>query len=243
MNTSISDTNSYTDICELVVKDNKIFKVFKSMPDYRNILEHVTYEEGKEYADFALVNPLIKRNITRFQCNDAFGSPQTFQYDFGIFSPTTLRYLKVLSDLSQLKLDNISIVEIGGGYGGQYTVLRQLFEPKQYTFIDLQAPLKLIQKYTNALGLDDIPLEFIESKDLKIIESDLVISNYAVSECNKETQDLYLDKIINHCKHGYMTYNNFNGYSHQEFISRCNIPVKVFNEQPQTGPKNVLLTW
>jgi putative sugar O-methyltransferase len=243
MSTSISDTSSYTDICEQAAKTDEVFRIFKQLPRYTDILEHVTPEEGKEYADFALVNPQILANLVKFICNDMQGSPRTHVYPFGCFSPTTLRYMKILNDLSQLKLDDISIVEIGCGYGGQYTVLRQLFKPSQYTFVDLPPVLKLIEKYVKNLELNDIPLNFVTPQILQPIEADLVISNYAFSECTKEIQDVFLKQIVNNCKHGYMIYNNMNGYSHSEFIERCSKKVKVHAERPQTHPKNVLLTW
>ena len=44
--------------------------------------------------------------------------------------------------------------------------------------------------------------------ELENVEIDLVISNYAFSECNYETQDIYIDKILSKSKRGYITHNN-----------------------------------
>ena len=72
---------------------------------------------------------------------------------------------------------------------------------------------------------------------------DLLISNYAFSECVKEIQDKYIQKIINNCKRGYVIHNNFEGYSHIELVNILTHNVKEYKEKPNTAPNNVLLTW
>lgn len=241
MSTSTSDNNSYPEICELAATTYEYFATFKRDSRYTAILEHVSGESGLEYYQNSI--PLIKENILKFSINDSIGSPGMCQYDFGIFSPTTLRYAKILGDLSQLKLDGIRIVEVGCGYGGQYTVLRQLFKPAKYTFVDLKEPLMLIEKYVKELKLDDIELNFVSPDKTAATESDLFISNYAFSECHADIQDIYIENYINNAKRGYMIYNNFNGYSHEEFCKKVKKKVKVFKEIPNTYEKNVLLAW
>lgn len=243
MKTSISDNTTYPDVCRQAATDDTIFDTFKNVSAYTDILEHVTYEEGREYAEHAFLVPRIKDNINKFTCNDIYGSPRTYDYSFGKFSPTTLRYAKILSELSQLNLDNNIIVEIGAGYGGQYVVLRQLYKPSKYIFVDLPDALQLIKKYVTKHGLDDINIEYYDVTTLPEITNYLTISNYAFSECSKNIQDVYLEKIINKSEHGYMLYNNMEGYDHNEFKSLCTMNVKEFTETPKTHPKNVLLTW
>jgi len=245
-NTSISDNIKYPELCSLALSNSNIFNNFKSNTIYNEILEHVTFQEGVEYIQQFNYNNKIIKNIEKFKINDLKGSPRCYNYEnIGDFSPTTLRYIKILNDLSQLDLDNKHIVEIGAGYGGQYTVLRQIFTPKKYTFIDLEPVIKLIEKYVTELNLTDILLEYINGTLLsKTIQSDLVISNYAFSECSKSIQDLYIEKIINHTKHCYMLYNNMNGYTHDEFISKVGrANIKVSKEIPCTHPKNVIVSW
>jgi hypothetical protein len=101
----------------------------------------------------------------------------------------------------------------------------------------------LIKKYVISLGIDDIELEYVDINSLSQINSDLLISNYAFSECNESIQDVYIDKLINHSNHGYMIYNNMHGYKHNEFIKKCAKSVKIFEEVPNTNPQSVLLTW
>jgi putative sugar O-methyltransferase len=244
---SISDNNKYPNFCELAAQNLETFATFKSDPVYTQILEHVTYEEGLEYINQFKNNKHIIDNIDKFQINDKLGSSKQYFYsDFNkTFSPTTLRYIKILNDLSQLDLNNKHIVEIGAGYGGQYTIIRQIFQPKKYTFIDLGQVLALIKKYITTLNLNDIEIDFINCNDLCTdIKSDIVISNYAFSECSIDTQELYIKKILQHTKNCYMIYNNLYGYTHHQLIEKMlPIKVKINQEIPKTHPNNVLLTW
>lgn len=243
---SISDNSDYPSVCLHAATTDEGFKCFKQNPVYNNILEHVTYQEGVEYIQQFSYNSNITSIIDKFKINDKLGNPVKYNFgEFGEFSPTTLRYIKILNDLSQLNLNDKHIVEIGAGYGGQYTVLRQLFKPQKYTFIDLSSVVKLIQKYVTQLNFNDILLDFIDGTQLtECVNSDLVISNYAFSECNTEVQDVYIEKILCNTKHCYMLYNNFNGYTHQELINIIDRPnIHISKETPQTHPNNVLLTW
>lgn len=243
MKTSVSDNSKYPEVCYAAATSDEAFKVFKSNSTYREILEHVSYEEGLRYQRHFEHNNIITDNLEKFKINDIYGSPHTCDFNIGKYSPTTLRYMSVLSDLTQLNLNNISIVEIGAGYGGQYSVLRQLYKPSKYTFIDLPEVLQLIKRYVNTLKLDDIDLSFLSGSNVLDQTFDLVISNYALSECTKEIQDMYIKSIINKSKHGYIIYNNMEGYRHTEFIERCDRPVKIHREEPNTNPDSVLLTW
>jgi len=241
--TSVSNNITYPEVCRLAAKDDSFFANFKHQPGYTEILEHVTCEEGFEYARFFQNNNNILSNLNKFTLNDTLGSPRVCTYGFGTFSPTTLRYIKVLNDLSQLDLNEKTIVEIGAGYGGQYTVLRQLYKPKKYIFVDLAPTLLLIEKYINKLGLSDIEVEFIEGNNIKPVTADLVISNYAFSECSTDIQDAYIANVLENAKNGYMIYNNMFGYTHEQLIAKCSKAIKINQEIPQTHPKNVLITW
>ena len=246
--TSISDNINYPNFCEQASTVPSIFKVFKQHLIYQHILEHVTYSQGLQYIENFKTSSNIIDKIELFRINDKLGSPITYNYnDFGWFSPTTLRYIQILKDLSQHNLDNKHILEIGAGYGGQYVVLRQLYKPKKYTFVDLPAVLKLIKKYINELGLNDIELEFIDgTQSIAEQQPFLTISNYAFSECVIAEQNKYIASILSNSKHCYMLYNNMNGYTHTEFTNimiQLNKKVKILDEILKKYIHNVLITW
>ncbi len=250
MKSSISDYTNYPQFCELAVSDDSIFACFKSYPEYTYILEHVPKEHGllflqhimdksRELVDF----------FPKFKENDLYGTPQTYSFGpIGEFSPTTLRYIKVLGDLlaSFGKLTDMRIVEIGGGYGGQCKIINDYCGFKSYVLVDLEPCLKLAKKYLDKFGIKNV--EYCTMEQLKDNEShDLTISNYAFSECIREVQDTYFEKVISKARRGYMTCNllaqaNFpNCFTRQELID--NIPAQYHEEDPLTAPGNYILTW
>jgi hypothetical protein len=240
---SCSDNEAYPSVCLQAATDDTAFATFKQNPHYNQILEHVDFGTGAEYLKHFINDDNFLQHIEKFKINDSLGGPRMYDYPIGTFSPTTFRYIKILKDLSQLELNDIDIVEIGAGYGGQYVIMRQMYKPKKYTFIDMPETLQLIKRYVTALKLDDIELEYIDFSKVQETKSDLVISNYAISECIEPVQDLYIEKIIKPSKQVYMIYNNLKGYKHEEFVNRCGRNIKITTEAPLTCHWNVLLTY
>jgi ribosomal protein L11 methylase PrmA len=83
---------------------------------------------------------------------------------------------------------------------------------------------------------------------LKGKKYDLIISNYAFTECTKSIQDIYLEKVINHSKKGYITCNHISdlfqisSYSKQELLTLLK-DSKEKPEEPITFNNNYILYW
>lgn len=200
----------YINICKMSVNDDSIFNKFKSLRGYRRILEHCNEELGmKYYIEIKENNPNLLEHINKFTTNDLIGTPFLCYYDFKTCSATTLRYMYVLSDLI-LKfnsLDSIDIVEIGGGYGGQCKIIKDLFSPRKYVLADIPEALELQKKYLSKFDIDNII--FADEEYIKNIGNvDLIISNYALSELNEAGQNFFYDNIIKKSKMGYITSNS-----------------------------------
>ena len=100
--TSISDYDRYKTVCKNAYENEESFRIFKQNLDYKVILEHVSFEQGDRFIDRTLENNNINYDyINKFKENDIYGTPDLFTYrhPFGLISPSTLRYVKVLSDL------------------------------------------------------------------------------------------------------------------------------------------------
>lgn len=250
--TSIAqDASSYCEVCSLASQNDDYFRNFKRHPSYTPILEHVSEELGYRYYE-TIFSEHIKNNALDAKINDSLGNPVIYKYPFGEFSPTTLRYLKVLSDLSMHDLNHFKIAEIGAGYGGQYVVMRQFFKPLSYDFFDLNEVESLIDKYISTLGLNDIDISYSGHSGHKRPVYDLVISNFAISECDIFTQDHYIENVIKRAKHGYITYNHMRGYSVGEFINKltdqgksCVVTDEIPDSRPtgHTWPSTVVIRW
>lgn len=253
---SLSQKCPYPAICQLAAENESVFVNFKRNPNYQQVLEHVLYETGCQYLDVIVKDyPYLIPYFDQFRENDLLGNPITYSFrEYGVFSPTTLRYIKTLGDLVHKfgDLSNKHIVEIGGGYGGLCKVLSTL-NFASYTLIDLPECNALSKKYVEKLGIPNV--FFIDSTELQDHELgtyDLIISNYAFSEIEKKEQVVYLEKLIKHIPNGYMImnfishYSNLQSLSIEELISilyDANKSGKVEKEYPLTHPDNLLVTW
>ena len=151
-NRSDSDDGKYLFAVRKALKSGQRFRNFKRHPFYNAILEHVTKEQGEDYLRVIIEDnsDIIKSHLGALSTSDELGNPSKFLYsEFGWLSPTTLRYLKVASDLKKYWGQEIGnhIAEIGCGYGGQLLVLDSVFHLQTYTMFDLPPVCQLIQKY------------------------------------------------------------------------------------------------
>ncbi len=213
---------------------------FKRMPAYRPILEHVSQDAGRKYLKIILTNnPQLQDHFDRFAENDRFGDPRVFSYDSWRFSPTTLRYIKVVSDLIDLfgGLAGMRIIEIGGGYGGQCKIIADVFEFQSYTIVDLPPVADLQRKYLSLLNVAGC--RCITPDQLTDGKYDLVISNYALSELDRSAQDAYTDAVLRHSQRGYLTWNS----KQMPHVHRLPAPVTWLEERPRTGPDNKIFVW
>lgn len=249
--TSISDYNDYKLFCEKAATDEKTFDSFKQNSVYTEILEHCSYEQGNLF-----IQEIIKNNnldlyyLEKLKENDLYGSSNKLSYEspFGLISPSTLRYIKVLSDLIKHfgDLNSMSIVEIGVGYGGQSKIIMDYFKIKEYNYIDLREVNLLAKTYLSKFNYEN--LHFLDFENLPDKKYDLIISNYAITECEKTIQEYYIEKIIKNSKNGYMIGNNishiFDVQSKNIDEWKSSIPnLKIYEEVPKTGADNYLMVF
>ena len=257
--TSLSDDSVYPAFCYVASKDVFCFRSFRSNDIYNRVLEHVTQHQGQEYLDVIGRNKKLEftdMNWKEFRRNDLYGKPRVFPYEINghamVFSPTTLRYAKVLQDIVTLfETEKISIVaEIGIGYGGECRILTSyLTEITQYFLFDIPEALGLAKKYLDKFE-SKVDIRFVNGTNIDVDESykyDVVISNYAFSELNREVQDMYLEKVISKSGAGYITWNSLSydlmdGYSVDELLEK--IPgSSVIAEEPLTAANNCIIIW
>ena len=211
----------YLNVCNYAANSDEFFKQFKSHPAYRHVLEHVSFEEGQQYLKEIDIDYLDK--LDEVKENDSLGSPVIYEYpSVGEISPTTIRYIKNTSDIIN-KFGNSfdSIVEIGGGYGGLCKVMSSFIKFDQYLLLDLEECNLLSRKYLSHFNL---PTLSYRSEEIDEIDEnfDLLISNYAFSECHKEVQQDYIERFIKKSNNFYIMHNNFHlelgTIPHEQFV-------------------------
>ena len=211
----------YLNVCNYAANSDEFFKQFKSHPAYRHVLEHVSLDEGQQYLKEIDIDYLDK--LEEVKENDSLGSPVIYEYpSVGEISPTTIRYIKNTSDIvNKFGTSFDSIVEIGGGYGGLCKVLSSFIKFEQYLLLDLEECNLLSRKYLSHFNL---PTLSYRSEEIDEIDEnfDLLISNYAFSECHKEVQQDYIERFIKKSNNFYIMHNNFHlelgTIPHEQFV-------------------------
>ncbi len=243
--TSLSDNGNYPKLCSEIANNDELLNNFRSSedPDFKGVLEHVQPQSG--YVYYQVIKeyyPEISEEvINKASSNDIKGNPIIVKYPFGKYCPASLRYLKVALDLLKCfpEIGDMNVLEIGGGYGGQCVVSNAISGFSSWTIVDLPEVNELQKKYLE--GTDNTSMLSCHSE---IFEEkyDLVISNYAFSECIREYQDKYIKSFMNNGEKIYMTCN-FHGdidnrYNKDEIIN--GIGCEVFDEFPLTHPNNII---
>jgi putative sugar O-methyltransferase len=252
---SDSQVTFYEQQLSWLLNSTKRLSDFRRKYDYREILEHVTYKQGKSYLEQIQKHSpqnyieLIEKN----KANDLFGNPYEYQYPgVGRVSPTTLRYISTAIDICEtIRLNKESVVaEIGVGYGGQAAIFERMYGIRNYSAFDLPSVIQLSNLYLNRVNSK---LKFTStglSSDNNTTW-DVVISNYAFSELHRDLQLSYIEHVIAKSKSGYMIMNsgrsNITGRSEGKLSLneiRNYIPnLQVKEEVPLTGPDSYIIYW
>lgn len=254
--TSASDRKGYPDFCALAANDDTVFSTFRSPnnPDYGRVLEHFSRADGAVHlAALTERNPEIAKLLPRFASSNGVGSPELFDYGHhGQQSASTIRYARNLGDLHEKfgSLDGMHIVEIGGGYGGLCKVAFDAFSPASYTLIDLPEAIQLAGRFlAETLRPEQFErVNLVDGTTLdRPVQSDLMISNCAFSECHPAVQRVYIRNVIAHAERGSLLINlrkeSLPPAVLWREISRHHRDLVCSDEMPLTHPTNFMLSW
>jgi hypothetical protein len=253
-NRSVSDDGTYIRAVKEAVHDYAAFARFKRDPRYTAILEHSTIQQGKEYFEvIQSESPELIHRIDEFKENDLEGGAVTHRYErIGEISPSTLRYLKVASDIKTIwrGISFDKIAEVGIGYGGQLLINDRVFRFNEYHLFDLPPVLDLTSKYLECHLLNNCYRTYTLNQQNALIDYDLSISNYAFSELPSKLQIKYIEKIFLRSKRGYLTMNS--GLPNSAFqrdklvlseLKTLLPKFEIIDERPLTHPGNYVIVW
>lgn len=253
-NRSISDNGIYVRAVKEAIHDYNTFIKFKRDPRYTAILEHASIQQGKEYFEIIQAeSPDLIQRIDDFKVNDLVGGAQTHQYErIGKISPSTLRYLKVASDIKIIfgKINFNKIAEIGIGYGGQLLINDKVLKFNEYYLFDLPPVLDLASKYIECHVLNNCYQTCTLNQHNALVDYDLAISNYAFSELPSQLQIKYIEKIFSRSQRGYLTMNSGqpNSAFQQDKLTLSELKsllpkFNIIDEKPLTHPGNYIIVW
>ena len=247
---SESDNGEYVAAVTNAVNNYEAFVNFKKHPAYAGVLEHASYQQGT--VCLQVINhqtPEMLENVATYLQNDLIGGSSPQNYPIGKISPSTLRYMKVASDIKVLFGNVDKVAEIGIGYGGQMLVLDRTIQMQEYHLFDLQPVLRLTEKYLEHHILNASYTTSTLNQHRGDVEYDLVISNYAYSELPRELQKKYIEKVLSKAKRGYLTMNS--GLPNSCFHNKLNLDelaellpeFETLQEHPNTFPNNYIIVW
>ncbi len=152
----------------------------------------------------------------------------------GLISGACLRM--VYYALKILEINPKSIVEIGGGVGEFYAILRALGYKGQYYIYDLPEVRIFQRKYLHKVNL----LTGLNTEQV-FNTYGFCVSFYALGEFDNELKNFYITEVINYCEHGFIIWNPHSGASND--YSAINHKLEVKQENPLTLEGNLEITW
>ena len=200
--------NEFFDFCHRACHDDNLFKVFKKHPQFTTIVGSDV--RGGHYAKSwlsTISNPRVQQLMPLFASGDNVGSPNLHEVEeVGSIATGTIYHASILNDIIDKigDISNFKAVEIGPGYGGQAKVLLD-YGVQHYTLIDVKPANDLQKKYLTGLGYSNV--DFWDNNNIKQGQWDLVISNWCLSEFDKQGIGFYIKEIIQHCTYGYFLMN------------------------------------
>lgn len=226
---------------------------FKTNADYCGILEHVSYELGKQY--ILLIDREYKHiSYDKLQqyvtINDRIGNPEkkwfTFKENSIVCSPSSLRYayhaLCILEHYAKTQCKNI--VEVGCGYGGLCLAINYFSKPTDidtYNIIDLPGACNLIRQYLN-LHKEMIRTQMVyhdsDTYGGNIKDKNLFfISNYCYTELSEVHNANYSSTLLPKCDNGFIIWQNGGNHGAYPIEHASKISGKkivYIEEKPQT---------
>jgi len=130
-----------------------------------------------------------------------------------IKSHATSKTLSLIPEFRKLDLYGSPIRNDIPGFGEEACTLSQLLPFSQYYVYNLPEFEMLIDKIMSTLSFNNAScLDVYEELPLDSI--DLFISNYALTECDRETQLDHFKRVVVKAQFGYILYNNTNLFEH-----------------------------
>lgn len=231
------------------------FATFKTDPAYTKILEHVAKRFVAPYWE-GIVRQETAHGIRvpwdAVKRNDAIGGPHTVQVNGMKVSPTLLRYVCLGMDIlnharATTTGQNLRIVEIGGGYGGQAFVLACLaplygLRIRSYVMYDLPEATALQKRVLRQLA-PSLPVTWPPlTQATDMAPGQFLVSNYALGELPEKLQRAYCHALGRAVAHGYMVWNTPTvPPCVQQTIAQAGL--KEQPEVPLTGKHNRILLW
>ena len=244
-----SIANDYLNFCKKASEDVSLFTNFRSHNDYGVILEGGEKRIGLgalKYLKRLGGYDWFKNNFSEIIKNDLYGNPILHSFNKSInCSSSTLQYSHDLYNCILLLNKNtnlpLTIVEVGGGFGGFARLVLSLLNVEKYYLIDQKEPLALAKKYLDNFPRISKKVIYIEANEIFKIYStindiDLFVASASIAELDFNTQKFYFENFIQKSLFSYLIYNTVHLEGFKDFLNSCltklnkkNFDIKIHN--------------
>jgi hypothetical protein len=229
----IDDFNEqgYLTTCKEAAADDHVFSTFRRNRFFGLIVENSPLKSGLEYYDCIQSKfPWLLTHMDRFILSDNIGSPQRYAIGNWFISPSTMRYIKTLGDLTNLfgSLDGKNIAEIGPGYGGLCKIIHDVYKPQTYSLFDQLDPSMLQCKFLNHFKVDNLLFPYLSQTKEFEFNFDLCIAMYSWSELSRDHQVEYMNKVMKRSKNLYIMLNYDMDFSYN--LIKENFPAECISD-------------
>lgn len=234
------------------INDENDFLNFKSSENLTYMTEHRNYRKygAKWLIHINKLNMISNNELSELLLlNDKYGNPEKFQFDSSLpnCSSNSLKYvyfgLLIAKDIINKNLNDIDIIEIGGGYGGQCIILQKILslldiKINKYCLIDLENVVDFQKKYISKHNMSEkcVFLTSERYKDYKFNTSSYLLSSYSLSEIPKTYRQNYYDNLFKYVYYGFIVWN-FTSKDNKGIDLPSIFQKTVINEDPQTFPR------
>jgi len=213
---------------------------FKCQRNFTYMTEHTNPTLGNTYLTQIITEfgDIFTEHKTFFlSCieeNDTYGKTKKHNYpNLMSCNPSNLRYiyqsLKICTYIKSIGLNNVDLIEVGGGYGGLCFYLHKisnLFDINidSYYIFDLKNPGLLLNKYLKSLNINNVNVVTLDDiNNINLKTDHFLVSTYAFSELTHENRNKYQKLLIEpYVSHGFMAWNAIDPYN---FTKNGNINV------------------
>jgi hypothetical protein len=231
---------NYVKACNMIANEGNtgLFDNFRRIPSYVAVVEPTDLWVAEAYVQYIAQNfSWILTNSTIFSKVlqiDGYGKPYMHEFitnnqisikasalalRFGAFIGKISNHIfrqKFSTEDGAKKI--LSVLEIGGGFGGFAVLATDIFDFDAYTIVDIPEALKVQKKFVSRFPHVASKIKYIDGKKVHeaVIDPnqevtptayDLCISTYAFSELILQYRETYFELYVKNCKYGFFIDN------------------------------------
>lgn len=213
----MTDYSKWDNIAQSIAENKETD--WKTHPHVSYMLEHEWESAAKIYIEYLLEFMTIEQIQAMATVNDTYGGSSVRNISGLNTSPSSIRYVRhsydVCTHILSKGLQDVTIIEIGGGYGGLALTMFQMAELKgirikNYFIYDLPGVSKLQQYYLSLHGIKE-KVEWKNSdtygSDCDVSQTNVLVSCYCVSEIHETYRAKYLQNLLPKVKAAFFVWN------------------------------------